>query len=102
MLLRPPRSTLTDTLFPYPTLFRSPRPRTTQAPTKSPRATTKLALNGLALAQKRSVTTGRFLFRMRLRACGYAGGCRLAHPDPRSEEPTSELQSLMHISSAFF
>src|SRR3546814_13935349 len=25
MILRPPRSTLTDTLFPYPTLFRSAR-----------------------------------------------------------------------------
>src|SRR3546814_14193987 len=27
MLRRPPRSTRTDTLFPYTTLFRSPRPR---------------------------------------------------------------------------
>src|SRR3546814_13508729 len=26
MILRPPRSTLTDTLFPYTTLFRSTRP----------------------------------------------------------------------------
>src|SRR3546814_14780458 len=26
MIRRPPRSTLTDTLFPYPTLFRSPAP----------------------------------------------------------------------------
>src|SRR3546814_14106859 len=26
MILRPPRSTRTDTLFPYTTLFRSPRP----------------------------------------------------------------------------
>src|SRR3546814_6992302 len=30
MLRRPPRSTRTDTLFPYTTLFRSPAPRTTQ------------------------------------------------------------------------
>src|SRR3546814_3046527 len=28
MIRRPPRSTRTDTLFPYTTLFRSPRPRT--------------------------------------------------------------------------
>src|SRR3546814_15794030 len=27
MIRRPPRSTRTDTLFPYTTLFRSPRPR---------------------------------------------------------------------------
>src|SRR3546814_12251430 len=27
MIRRPPRSTLTDTLFPYTTLFRSPHPR---------------------------------------------------------------------------
>src|SRR3546814_12758250 len=31
MILRPPRSTRTDTLFPYPTLFRSPRRRAAAA-----------------------------------------------------------------------
>src|SRR3546814_16262750 len=33
MILRPPRSTRTDTLFPYTTLFRSPGTRSSPAPT---------------------------------------------------------------------
>src|SRR3546814_1171653 len=32
MIRRPPRSTRTDTLFPYTTLFRSPAPRTGDCP----------------------------------------------------------------------
>src|SRR3546814_17200061 len=36
MLRRPPRSTRTDTLFPYPTLFRSTRPSSTDTLTLSP------------------------------------------------------------------
>src|SRR3546814_18184195 len=69
MIRRPPRSTRTDTLFPYTTLFRSPRP--------------------------------------------VAPSSRISPPDPvaapgngaiavRSEEHTSELQSLMRISYAVF
>src|SRR3546814_18240021 len=42
MIRRPPRSTRTDTLFPYTTLFRSPPPRSPRSPrsvpTRSPRA----------------------------------------------------------------
>src|SRR3546814_7936379 len=68
MIRRPPRSTRTDTLFPYTTLFRSPR---------SIRAT-----NG------------------RVSACGPHSPARNWHR--RSEEHTSELQSLMRISYAVF
>src|SRR3546814_15742650 len=65
MILRPPRSTRTDTLFPYTTLFRSSRPR-----------------------------------RPRVRSARCP--CR-AHRQPyRSEEHTSELQSLMRLSYAVF
>src|SRR3546814_18193473 len=70
MIRRPPRSTRTDTLFPYTTLFRSDRPSWMSPPWNR---------------------------------------CRLAveYPDlrtagPRSEEHTSELQSLMRISYADF
>src|SRR3546814_7417085 len=82
MIRRPPRSTRTDTLFPYTTLFRSPRAR---------------------------------------ESCGCLMPCccchpRLRHgrrwssparwpprlPKTRSEEHTSELQSLMRISYAVF
>src|SRR3546814_17877786 len=66
MILRPPRSTRTDTLFPYTTLFRS----SAIAPTPS--------------------HAGQWR--------GPSGG----GPMPRSEEHTSELQSLMRISYAVF
>src|SRR3546814_15379626 len=63
MIRRPPRSTRTDTLFPYTTLFRSPPIRV--APIR------------------RSPDIP-------------------SHPPVRSEEHTSELQSLMRISYAVF
>src|SRR3546814_8682017 len=88
MLRRPPRSTRTDTLFPYTTLFRSLH-----------RAGTIADRPGLDA----------------IPGCGHAG----VFPDPkgfpsrgtgrsvslllrRSEEHTSELQSLMRISYAVF
>src|SRR3546814_6698213 len=73
MILRPPRSTRTDTLFPFTTLFRSRGP-----------------------------------FRHRFRRAGgfrrsWLPARRLCRPDDvRSEEHTSELQSLMRISYAVF
>src|SRR3546814_8323413 len=69
MIRRPPRSTRTDTLFPYTTLFRSRWKRPSN-----------------------SVVSQKF-------ACELAG---LFHVWPRSEEHTSELQSLMRISYAVF
>src|SRR3546814_6145805 len=41
MIRRPPRSTRTDTLFPYTTLFRSPRGRRTRGPPALARARTR-------------------------------------------------------------
>src|SRR3546814_1016972 len=76
MIRRPPRSTRTDTLFPYTTLFRSGR----QAP-----------------LWPQGGRTGRRRGRRPQRA--YAGGFP---PGNRSEEHTSELQSLMRISYAVF
>src|SRR3546814_6023599 len=71
MIRRPPRSTRTDTLFPYTTLFRS---------------LVDLA-DGVADAADRG---------------DRALGRRLDRADLRSEEHTSELQSLMRISYAVF
>src|SRR3546814_1597224 len=79
MIRRPPRSTRTDTLFPYTTLFRSRR----QVPRQERRR----------LAPTRS---GHHHFARRRR------GKSRQHPRPRSEEHTSELQSLMRISYAVF
>src|SRR3546814_4816132 len=95
MIRLPPRSTRTDTLFPYTTLFRSS-------------------------ATRRSGATKRTKERTAGRAChpgsGEGNGYRHAHPrrgygiaddhhrraTDRSEEHTSELQSLMRISYAVF
>src|SRR3546814_6577942 len=82
MIRRPPRSTRTDTLFPYTTLFRSLqlhcKPRVIIAPAlRSDEA--DLSLRG----RQRVVPQQSF------------------HP-ARSEEHTSELQSLMRISYAVF
>src|SRR3546814_4644180 len=76
MIRRPPRSTRTDTLFPYTTLFRSGA-----APITS-------------LAWTRD---GRWLI-----AGGEDGAAGLLDFEARSEEHTSELQSLMRISYAVF
>src|SRR3546814_8599803 len=70
MIRRPPRSTRTDTLFPYTTLFRSIEMRTMSAA-------------GAAAPSRQDAAN------------------RMAMPG-RSEEHTSELQSLMRISYAVF
>src|SRR3546814_6090625 len=79
MLRRPPRSTRTDTLFPYTTLFRSPTAR--------PLA----AFSSLGSSRTSGATVAW---------CQISSGPR-AWPR-RSEEHTSELQSLMRISYAVF
>src|SRR3546814_5045643 len=77
MIRRPPRSTRTDTLFPYTTLFRSAR---------------RHAAGGRPLGLLAEVL--RQLSRQ---------GVRTGVPSlVRSEEHTSELQSLMRISYAVF
>src|SRR3546814_2348140 len=79
MIRRPPRSTRTDTLFPYTTLFRSPGPAGHARATRLPRP----------CRGSRTRCPGRH------RSGGRSGR-------PRSEEHTSELQSLMRISYAVF
>src|SRR3546814_7988507 len=86
MIRRPPRSTRTDTLFPYTTLFRSP-------------------LGGTFLYRSRDGADGEALRAggpPRSRVYGNRSR-RLRHGRlDRSEEHTSELQSLMRISYAVF
>src|SRR3546814_3612250 len=85
MIRRPPRSTRTDTLFPYTTLFRSALGSTPSDDTMDlPRATVE------------EITEAPH---------GYVGDVAAlakAIKQPRSEEHTSELQSLMRISYAVF
>src|SRR3546814_2301996 len=81
MIRRPPRSTRTDTLFPYTTLFRSARRERAPAP--------------------------HWDDRDHHHRLGGGGRARLPRHhrgdhEGRSEEHTSELQSLMRISYAVF
>src|SRR3546814_6748415 len=99
MLRRPPRSTRTDTLFPYTTLFRSrrgvpavaadrrrlgTRPRPAQGPAGADELTPGLPCPHPARYRRRSRTV------------------TIGSPRGRSEEHTSELQSLMRNSYAVF
>src|SRR3546814_9960986 len=107
MIRRPPRSTRTDTLFPYTTLFRSD------------------TANTLALLELGSVVGVKGIFDSSRRMVSLGIQCALCHSTVdnsfapgighrldgwpnrdlnvgRSEEHTSELQSLMRISYAVF
>src|SRR3546814_4498222 len=97
MITRPPRSTLTDTLFPYTTLFRSAaRLRRCDHVPCSSRAGTAFCPEGED-QQGESDGTGRPVDRPRDDVdSGRDGRAQ------RSEEHTSELQSLMRISYAVF
>src|SRR3546814_5547783 len=92
MIRRPPRSTRTDTLFPYTTLFRSPRCSASLG---------DLAAGLFLLCQEPGgVDAGRCrVHRLRRR---FANDRRTFQHQRRSEEHTSELQSLMRISYAVF
>src|SRR3546814_1437934 len=91
MIRRPPRSTRTDTLFPYTTLFRSRRPG---RPVRG-RARRR------AHARRPRDPYGR-LVRHHLDTLPRRRPARDPAERPRSEEHTSELQSLMRISYAVF
>src|SRR3546814_8751676 len=111
MIRRPPRSTRTDTLFPYTTLFRSgdlevARFRTLDdlGDVKGKKALVRVDLNV-------PMSEGRVTDATRLEAAvptiteladKGAVVLILAHFGRRSEEHTSELQSLMRISYAVF
>src|SRR3546814_7181566 len=97
MIRRPPRSTRTDPLFPYPTLVRSHMP-------------TRFVGRGYAPDTRRP-SSGRYRLAVGKRCAGLFGeadflprralGQQRAHKlvvESRSEEHTSELQSIMSIS----
>src|SRR3546814_12021648 len=88
MIRRPPRSTRTDTLFPYTTLFRSTDPISLDKslPDRDRRDSVD-AQGGLSLAGAHLMITVPD---------------EPPKVDDRSEEHTSELQSLMRISYAVF
>src|SRR3546814_6646822 len=106
MIRRPPRSTRTDTLFPYTTLFRSleaniqPLKRSTVGESGRTSVISRKAVDS-------GVSSGGFLSQARATICsepkrtGWSSGASKVETR-RSEEHTSELQSLMRISYAVF
>src|SRR3546814_3117632 len=95
MVRRPPRSTRTDTLFPYTTLFRSRLAVTGE----TDQQTAEPAVDGIARQRRDAETGGGGLCR---RGCVVAAVGKIRHQMQRSEEHTSELQSLMRTSYAVF
>src|SRR3546814_12657360 len=96
MIRRPPRSTRTDTLFPYTTLFRSPGH---DAPARTVRRARYRRQGGdRRNAASRAAMARRMQAARHLVSADLSQACRRA----RSEEHTSELQSLMRISYAVF
>src|SRR3546814_17171271 len=103
MIRRPPRSTRTDTLFPYTTLFRSTGDRVPPVPGQLYRRARRGAAGGRAPARRPAGGGGRLRAADQPRRRPPADRKRadLRHGD-RAEEHTSELQSLMRISYAVF
>src|SRR3546814_5992957 len=104
MTRRPPRSTRTDTLFPYTTLFRSHVAEQSQAQAERAHALFDQAQQHVG---RRQQDLHRPAFRVERRGEDFLGEAAHAlvadaeHLDQqRSEEHTSELQSLMRISYA--
>src|SRR3546814_4980992 len=89
MIRRPPRSTRTDTLFPYTTLFRSRHPCGGRAGSGTEPSSPCISPSASPVAVSARVPKSPL--------------SRAPSPRPRrSEEHTSELQSLMRISYAVF
>src|SRR3546814_4278556 len=84
MIRRPPRSTRTDTLFPYTTLFRSDNP---------PRPPETWRLDDCAYGETARHHDG---------SAAPETPQHFSNGIDRSEEHTSELQSLMRLSYAVF
>src|SRR3546814_1669756 len=105
MIRRPPRSTRTDTLFPYTTLFRSLLQQVTPEIIERVnrffgyRAVSRVVLRHGAIKQRRR--SDRAQKREEPLPEEMNSSLR-AIADDRSEEHTSELQSLMRISYAVF
>src|SRR3546814_6288568 len=110
MIRRPPRSTRTDTLFPYTTLFRSgdARRNATLRPLgiNCPLTFVPIGIDAVLVA-----ITEKRLCRTQGQRCAEVclsfkdnthHALRAVEGERRSEEHTSELQSLMRISYAVF
>src|SRR3546814_18096579 len=105
MVRRQPRSTLTDTLFPYTTLFRSTRESLVAAAIEVLAEVGYVAATTAAIAERASVSRGAIQYHFEskndlvvaiMEAIAVELNFRFDVAE-RSEEHTSELQSLMRI-----
>src|SRR3546814_5075896 len=92
MVRRPPISTRTDTLFPYTTLFRSEKKMTTGSLVSASQPGQMVTVTTCQFAIAKMTSTAVSDTQMIVR--------RIPTSSCRSEEHTSELQSLMRISYA--
>src|SRR3546814_2283923 len=97
MIPRPPRSTRTDTLFPYTTLFRSPP----DSPRQACRVMVEARPAHLVPCSNRDERKQKKMMNDALTPRAIVSALD-EHNIGRSEEHTSELQSLMRISYAVF
>src|SRR3546814_6140758 len=116
MIRRPPRSTRTDTLFPYTTLFRSgiATTKAAEANTSAANAAASEASAALSEGNASDSETAAATSETNAAASAVAAAASAASAATdyvakaivdaadRSEEHTSELQSLMRISYAVF
>src|SRR3546814_4609021 len=96
MIRRPPRSTRTDTLFPYTTLFRSVESNQLNA--------ARLYARGIDIGLSYHRPLGAGVLNLSFKGSYLLDKVTETTPGipERSEEHTSELQSLMRISYAVF
>src|SRR3546814_8396384 len=98
MIRRPPRSTRTDTLFPYTTLFRSGGELLDTTSDLS-----QFSVEVAGLLDNATIDSGGKSAKQYAETQGARASEReMAKTSKRSEEHTSELQSLMRISYAVF
>src|SRR3546814_5985039 len=106
MIRRPPRSTRTDTLFPYTTLFRSAgcsvAPYSTRDGTAPSVTPFSARLFDSVPPEVQMISRGWQFTSTASCSRARSTASRAARPKRRSEEHTSELQSLMRISYAVF
>src|SRR3546814_4196368 len=98
MIRRPPRSTRTDTLFPYTTLFRSAE-ALTEKDKQDMQCALSLEVDYIAISFPRNAED---MLNARKLIQQYTHETTENFTGLRSEEHTSELQSLMRISYAVF
>src|SRR3546814_7325680 len=102
MILRPPRSTRTDPLFPYTTRFRSPPQHTPHRHTHTHTHARARAYQNSVFARTTDAEDKQGKSGAASSSATTAAAITTTTPKDRSEEHTSELQSLMRISYAVF